>query len=315
MATNRRSSSSFGSYADGVVLRGMPILGLYPGNVYWVDSGGGGSSKGTFASPVATLAEGTALCTADNGDYVMIKPGHSETITGAGGITFDKAGVSYVGMGSYDSRPTFLMDGAATVTCLVTAANVSVYNCKFLAGHADITTFATITAKGCRFEACLFEDNVAGENFISVFNAGAADNDYDGLELIDNTLNFGTDAAVLLPINLLKDSQDVKIIGNKIIGDMDTSAYAAIYSVNTEHHMNIEISYNLIFSHHDDAVVAISVGSTTSTGWIHNNYAKGEDDAGATPFVGAADGLGMFNNLWVGDASASGFVYPAIGDI
>ena len=316
MATNRRSLSSYGSYADGVVLRGMPILGLYPGNVYWVDSNGGGSSKGTFASPVATLAEGTALCTANNADFVMIKPGHSETITGAGGITFDKAGVSYIGMGRYDSRPTFLMDGATTVTCLVTAAEVAVYNCKFLAGHASIVTFATISAKGCRFDSCVFDQNTSGESFVSVFNTSTTDNAADGLELINNVMDFGTETDTLLPINLLKDSRDVKIIGNTIIGDMDTSTYAAIYSVNSEHHFNIEIAYNKVFTHHDqDNIICISVGSTTSTGFIHNNYAKGEDDAGATPFIGAADGLGMFDNLWTGDASTSGFVYPAIGDI
>ena len=56
MTTLRRSSSSYGSFADGIVIRGMPLLTLYPGNVYWVDENGGGGSKGTFAHPVATLA-------------------------------------------------------------------------------------------------------------------------------------------------------------------------------------------------------------------------------------------------------------------
>ena len=313
MATKRRSSSSFGSYADGIVLRGMPILGLYPGDVYWVDSNGGGSSKGTFSSPVATLAAATALCTADNGDYVMMKPGHAETITGAGGITFDKAGVSYVGMGSYDARPTFLMDGAATVTCLVTAANESVYNCKFVAGHSDITTFSTITGKGCRFEACHFEDNVSGENFVAVFRAGVADNDFDGLELIDNVLDFGADVAVLAPINLLKASRDVRIIGNRINGDFDTSTYAAIYSGDIVA-LNIEIAHNLIWNAHDgNACICISLTNTASTGWMHNNYALEHEAASSTPFLAGANAIGQFNNLYVGDDNASGFVMPAIG--
>lgn len=316
MSTNRRSSSSFGTYADGIVLRDMPILGMYPGDTYWVDSNGGGSDKGSFSSPVATLAEGLALCRADNSDMVMIKPNHSETITGAGGITMAKAGVSVVGMGRYDARPTFLMDGATTVTMLVTAANCSVYNCKFLAGHQSIVTFCTISAKGCRFESCMFEANTTSETFVSIFNTSAVANQCDGLALINNTLNFGTETDVLLPINLLETSKDVKIIGNTIIGDMDTSTYQAIYSVATLNHYNIEVAYNKIFTHHDqNNIICITVGGTSSTGFIHNNIAKGEDDADATPFLGAADGLGMFKNLWVGDATKSGFVYPAIGAV
>ena len=311
----RRSANTLGSYADDVVMRGMPLFGLFPGNVYWVDSGGGGSSKGTFKSPVATLTEGIALCTANNGDYIMIKPGHSETITGAGGITMDKAGVSVVGLGQYDDRPAFLMDGSAAVTMLVTAANCAIYNCVFRSGHAAITTFCTISAKGCLFDSCLFEENVTGEEFIAVFKTSATAYAADGLELINNTLNFDDATGTTLPINLLAHSRDVKIIGNTIIGDF-ASTYEAIYSATASfHHFNIEVAYNKIFTHHDASVICITIGSTTSTGFIHNNYAKGEDDAGATPFITGADGLGLFDNLWVGDADASGALYPAVGDI
>ena len=55
MSTLRRSTSSYGGFGDGIVLRGMPLLTLYPGNVYWVDENGGGGSKGTFSHPVASI--------------------------------------------------------------------------------------------------------------------------------------------------------------------------------------------------------------------------------------------------------------------
>ena len=314
MSTLRRSASTFGSYADGVVLRGMPVLGLYPGNVYWVDSSGGGSSKGTFASPVATLAEGLALCTANNGDYVMIKPNHSETITGAGGITLDKAGVSIIGMGRYDARPTFLMDGATTVTMLVTAANCAISNCKFLAGHADIATFATITGKGFLFEKNYVGDYVSGENFIKALTCGVADNDCDGLEIIGNVFNFGTDAAVLLPLHIVKDCDDIIINENKIYFDGDTTLFSAIYSHSDEIHYNAEIGYNMIHNLHDaDELVGISFGSSGSTGFMHNNFVYSLDVAGATPFVSAATGISVFKNQhnYTG-STTSGYILPAI---
>ena len=105
MSTIRRSSSSYGSFGDGIVIRGMPLLTLYPGNVYWVDSNGGGGSKGTFAHPVATLAEAEALLTTDNGDIICIKPGHAETLTAT--VDFDLSGFAIVGLGFGDNRPTF----------------------------------------------------------------------------------------------------------------------------------------------------------------------------------------------------------------
>lgn len=314
MSTLRRSSSSFGSYADGIVLRGMPILGLYPGNVYWVDSNGGGSSKGTFASPVATLAEGTALCTSNNGDYVMMKPGHAETITGAGGITFDKAGVSYIGMGRYDARPTFLMDGGTTVTCLVTAANVGIYNCKFIAGHSDIATFSTITGKGCRFEGNYFGLNTTSENFVKIFTAGVADNDCDGLELIDNVADFRGDAGELLPFHVVKDSDDIIIAGNKIYFDGDTTLFSAIYSHSDEIHYNCEICWNQIHNlHNADALVGISFGSTGSTGFMHHNIVYALDTNGGTPFVSAATGIAMWDNKYAHAGNISAYQMPTLG--
>ena len=315
MSTKRRSSSTFGTYADGIVLRGMPLLGMYSGDVYWVDSGGGGSSKGTFKNPVATLAEGIALCTAGNQDMVMIKPNHSETITGAGGIALNKAGVSIIGMGHYDARPTFLMDGATTVTCLVTADDCTLYNCVFKAGHADIAVFGTVTAKGFTCDSCTFMENTDDENFIGIWNCGTADNDYDGLQLLNNTFDSDKDAATLTPINLLKNSADVKIMGNTILGDFDSGAYAAIYSAAAEEHENIEIGYNKIWNAHDgNACICISIGTDKDSGFMHNNYAKGFEAASSTPFLAAAGGIRCIANLFDnGDAGASAFILPAIG--
>ena len=311
MSTVPEVSKGIGRHA---VTMGMPLFGLFPGDVYWVDSNGGGGSKGTFVSPVSTLAAGIALCTANNGDYVMIKPGHTETITGAGGIAINVAGVSIVGLGSYTSRPTFLMDGGTTVTCLVTAANCAIYNCLFKAGHSDIVTFGTITAKGFICDSCQWKDNTTSENFLAIWNCGVADHDFDGLQLLNNTFDSRSDAETLIPINLLKASRDVKINGNFIQGDFDTSTYACIYSANTIHHYNIEIAYNQISNAHTaNGAICISVGSTSSTGFMHNNYAAGDEASSSTPFVTADTGIGQFNNLYSGDDSTSGYVLPAIG--
>lgn len=245
-------------------------------------------------------------------DVVKIAPGYTETITGVGGLALNKAGVKILGLGTYDYRPRFLMDGAATVSCLVTAANMTLENCVFASGHSDVTVFATITAKGFKLKNCLFESNTTDENFVTIINAGAADNDYDGLVLEGNVMNYLQDNGALTPIKLNKDSQDVRILDNRIYALLDTTPFAAIYSANTEHHMAIDIGYNQIHNTHTtDAVVGISVGSTTSTGIMHHNMVYALDVAGATPFVSAATGITLIENYYnfVGDTT-QGYLDP-----
>jgi len=315
MATTiRRSSSSFGGFEDGVIVKGVPIISITGGSVFWVDSNGGGGSKGTFAHPCLTLAAAMGLCVADRGDTIMIKANHSETVTGAGGITLAKNDVSIHGLGNYTARPTFLMDGDA-ITGLVTGNSITVTNCIFKAGHADIACAFLVSGTGFTMDSCAFTENVATENFVAVLNAGVADNDYDGLVFSNNILDFTTaEVAVLQPIECLKSSKDVSIVGNEICGDFDTTAYAQIYSVNTLHHMNCEISYNLIHNQHDaNAAISISFGSTTSTGWIHHNLISASESSGSTPIVSGAGGMKCFENYYCGDDSVSAYIYPAIG--
>lgn len=150
MSTLRRSSSSYGSFADGIVIRGMPLLTLFPGNVYWVDSNGGGGSKGTFSSPVATLAAAHALVTTDNGDIICLKPGHAETYTET--VDFSKSGFSIVGLGYGDNRPTF--------TCGVTGAGDDMFD--FAGDDVVIYNIKWADANPAGSAACVF--NVSGDN-------------------------------------------------------------------------------------------------------------------------------------------------------
>jgi hypothetical protein len=306
----------------------LKIKGLYlpmladrvtTGDVYFLSSSttntNDAPSNGKDPSkPFSTLDYAQSKMTAGNDDLLVVGANHTETVTGAGGITFDVAGAEIRGLGRYGTMPQILMDGS-TITGLVTGADMKVSNIHFLAGHADIACAFLVSAVGFHMDGCRFTENVATENFVAVLQAGVADNDYDGLIFSNNVLDFTTaEVAVLSPVNLLKDSKDVSIIGNKICGDFDTTPHAPIYSVNTEHHMNIEIAYNLIHNQHNaDEECGIFVGSTSSTGWMHHNLVSAKDAAGATPFLAAAGGISCFENYYVGDDSVSGYILPAIG--
>ena len=151
MSTLRRSSSSYGSFADGIIIRGMPLLTLYPGNVYWVDSNGGGGSKGTFAHPVATLAAAHALVTTDNGDIIVVKPGHAETYTAT--VDFSKSGFAIIGLGFADNRPTF--------TNGITAAGDDAFD---FAGD-DVVVYNLKWKEAAPAGSAVVAFNVSGDNF------------------------------------------------------------------------------------------------------------------------------------------------------
>jgi hypothetical protein len=295
---------------------GVPVLGSAPfitGNVYFVHRTGSDGYEGTYDRPFASLDFALSKCTADHDDLIILKAGHYETITGAGGITADIAGVTILGLGNYDARPYFLMDGAATVSALVTAANVTFKNIVFKAGHADINYCFLITAKGCTIDSCCFVENIATENFVDVIHAGVADNDYDGLVLNNNEFVMN-DAACVTAIDLLKNSLDVKILNNRITGDFDATPYAPIYSGADEIHYNILVQGNLIHNaHNDNAAVGISIANTASTGWIVYNHVGHADAAGETPILAGAAGLYVGENYASGvRGTASGYLYPAV---
>jgi hypothetical protein len=147
-------------FANGLSVRGMPLLQMQPGNVFWVNNstvlnvganGGSDGNRGTYLSPFATLQYGLNSCTAGRGDIIFVGAGHAETISSATVLSLNMAGVAIVGLGGGSLRPTFTFTTAATANIPVTAANISIQNCLFVANFADVQrlqpTLQLITAR------------------------------------------------------------------------------------------------------------------------------------------------------------------------
>jgi len=114
------------------------LFDVVTGNVYWVDSAANSTNAtGSFNRPLLTIQAGVDKCTASNGDLVLVKPGHAETITSQ--IDFDKAGVTVRGLGKGNLRPTLTPNGA--IDCIdVSAANMSLENVIFASPGTDAQT-------------------------------------------------------------------------------------------------------------------------------------------------------------------------------
>ncbi|HDZ14484.1 MAG TPA: hypothetical protein ENH60_06245 [Pricia sp.] len=139
---------------------------LTTGNIFYVDSGQtttGGTGAGYGREPdqpFTTLTAALAQCTASNGDYIFLMPGHSEAPVAT--ITVDVIGVTIVGLGNGTNRPTFTpAHTAAADTFDITVASVTIKNIYIVAGTNSTgdTVQVNIAAAGHDFtmENCTIE--------------------------------------------------------------------------------------------------------------------------------------------------------------
>src|SRR6266508_1487466 len=109
----------FGRNENSLLFRGAPVGGSTPtgygrGQTIFVDSNVAGSDGSSPSEALATIDAAINKCVANQGDVIVCLPGHSETITAAGAIACDVAGITVVGLGSGPQRATVLFGAATT---------------------------------------------------------------------------------------------------------------------------------------------------------------------------------------------------------
>jgi len=210
---------------------------LPTGNVFFVDSGtGSDNNDGSLETPFATIDYAIGKCTASNGDYILVFPGHTETVTSS--ITVDVIGVSIVGLGSGKLRPA-LTCNAAIDAMTVTAANVSIHNLYFPASTlTGVTSRINVAAANCKIKDCLF---LCGQYDLESITVTA---DGDDLQVLDSqwivTAN-GPDAAIEI-----EGTTDGIIVRNCFFnGGNDTNAWDAGAINSGQAHTNCLIDSNI----------------------------------------------------------------------
>jgi hypothetical protein len=283
--------------------------------VYYVNSANSGASdtagRGNKPSvPFATIDFAIGQCTANQGDVIIVMPNHAETVTGTSAITFDVAGISIVGLGHYNQRPRVLMDGAATVKNVVSAADVRIENIVFAAGHADVAVCFSVTGKGCWLNEVEFDDNTTAENYLNPINAGSTDNTADGLR-VTGCRWLSVDAACTDFVTVANNIHDMVVNDNYIVHEgtasqLISSSAGAIFQ-------QCEIMRNFIVHKNKGGVEHLLDNNVSTNSGIIAHNRVGHDDTSTAHDLGI-DGLGcrLFDNLSVSTGSLSGFVLPAI---
>ena len=184
------SSSFKEGFASGVTIRGIPLLQLHPGEVFWVSNSsvlsfgqevtGSNGNDGSFRRPFSTITFALTQCKANRGDIIMLGLGHNESVAdSAGALTLNVAGVAVVGTGVGSLRSAITSTGATT-TIVISAANQSFSNISFEAGIADVATGLDVSAvDGLSFDNCYWTEGAAAGtfNYVDFINlATGADN-------------------------------------------------------------------------------------------------------------------------------------------
>jgi hypothetical protein len=285
---------------EGVV-RGPSTVGQ---NFFVSSVNGSSSNAGTsFNAPKATLAQALALCTASRGDRIYLLPGHAESI-GASGLAWNVAGVSIIGVGTGNLRPTFTWH---TTDAVVTAsgANTLIQNIITKVDVDEIVSMFLVTGAGVTFDKVDFIETASAQAIQWLLTTNAADQ-----LTIKNCFHIQAAAAGSAQKWIqLVGTDHTRIIDNTFIltGNASTSSHLISGSTAVVY---CEISRNNILFLGATITIVINL-VTTSTGIIcNNNIGSGTSVATAAAITG--DACFMFDNKWADSVAASGLLAPGV---
>ena len=308
-------------FTSGMNVRGMPLVQTQPGNVFWVNNStvlnanaatGSDTNRGTYQRPFATLQYAVNSCVAGRGDTIFIGAGHAETISSATALLLNKSSVAIVGLGTGASRPTFTLDTANTATIAVSAANVSVQNCIFVANFLTIAgCFTLSTAKDFCVQQCEFRDTGAALNFANAVKSTGAANTADGLTVTDSYYpSIGTTFNTFV---LTADAVDRMNLSRNNVFTISTQDIAVLCVMTTGAGTNILLADNNCTSKastHTSSLLILGSG-TAGTGMILRNFVGSLDASAGVLFIVTIGWRSQGNSI-SGALAGQGFPIPAL---
>lgn len=154
----------------------------FSGSVIWVNTVSGSNANTGLERelPVATLkyAMNTAAVA---GDVIVVEAGSAETLATASVPTFNKIGVTVIGLGTGANRPRYTANDTIDMFS-ITAAGVRLYNLYFPASTAVATSRVKTAAAETEINGCYFEHG-ASDTATGILVATSGNN----CRLINNT--------------------------------------------------------------------------------------------------------------------------------
>ena len=249
------------------------------GALRFVDStaaaGGNGNSWDGAYNTLQGAVDGSAA-----GDVLLVAAGSSFTMTAAGTLTVNKAGLTFIGLGNGRRRPNILYSTAVAASVDVTSANCHFINFYFDGTGIDaVTAMVNVQAADCAFEQCDVEHaDSGGQATLGILtNASGTRLRVSGCRFYGSR-DAGTAAAVRIV------GGDGHIIEDSIFSGNYTSGIGGLENVTTAC-TNTIVRHNVIQNFTASSTKAM-VFVSTSDGQIFRNYMQ--ILSGTAPITGAA---------------------------
>ena len=299
-------SNYSGGFADGVMIRGLPLTVAHPGKVFWVSNAaaaeltgqktGSDGNRGTFNDPFATLDYAIGRCTASRGDIIFVKPGHAENIATATAMALDVAGVAVVGLGVGSLRPTFTLITATTAEIAITAANVSLVNLLIRHNLLDIVRSVSVAAAYANLQYLEFRDLSTILNVLTPIKAISTVDDTDNGLSVTNCKWKGLATGNLEFIEINANMDNFVAEDNQVVSAGTASPF--FLSAGTKVQTALSIKRNYLQNANTGGDLAWDNGGATNTGIIAHNRI-GHADVTGGHVLGAVAGARFFDNLSV----------------
>ena len=191
------------------------------GQVFFVDSGASNATDGSTGvspeSPLATMNGAFTRAAASQGDVIFLMPGHAENCSSATTQVMSKAGITVIGIGEGDLKPTFTFTATAG-SFEMDSANCVVENVKFLTSITAVVVGVNVDADGCILRGCQWDWDATGDDFLIHVDADAVDH-----VTIENCEFIAEDCAGAADGIRIDDCQHLRIVGNYFFGDFSAS--------------------------------------------------------------------------------------------
>lgn len=292
-----------GGANDRVILNSFYEFPGTVGDIWYAYSGATGTGTGKNPTDACTTIDAAVgLCTANNGDIIIVLPGHVETITAASGLALDVAGVTVRGIGSGTKQPKIDITTIASANVAISATDVTLDNFQIEASYADITAEILVTGDGCTIRNCRFLEPVTDENaLINILANGANTADFLTVEKCQFR---GLDAANTCGISISAAQEGVIISNNLFLGVFETGAIKAA-GVLTQ----CTIYDNFINNTSGDADECIIIADT-STGVVCRNIVGNSLGGNATTNISCGTTMTMAENYSTDKGDVQGVLDP-----
>ncbi len=178
---------------------GFPVISdsfFTTGNIFFVDTGTdtGGTTAGFGQHPdraVTDIDSAHNLCTASQGDTILVLTGHTDTISAAGGVAFDTAGITLIGLGHGAARPLVTWSATGS-TWTVAGASVLIRNIVVTSSVNELVVMFSSSASDLMLDAVDVKDPGAALEIIQFLLTTAAS---DNLKVLNCHHNTTTAAA------------------------------------------------------------------------------------------------------------------------